>query len=122
MGFAMPTINDNKEGWGPGTPPEKFDGMPYAPFEKRAFIGRMADWSARAEQYRERMRNRPAAVRRRSRPVPTHRHSSAPATRLRGSRKRRTRASKRGAHESPSRQTWLPPARKHIPPAPGGVK
>jgi len=62
MGFAMPTINDNKEGWGPGTPPEKFDGMPYAPFEKRAFIGRMADWSARAEQYRERMRNRPAAV------------------------------------------------------------
>ena len=31
--------------------------MPYAPFEKRAFLGRMADWSARAEQYRERYRN-----------------------------------------------------------------
>ena len=63
MGFSLPVVNDNKDGWGPGAPPEKFEGMPYAPFEKRAFIGRMADWSARAEQYRERMRNRPAAVR-----------------------------------------------------------
>ena len=63
MGFTLPVVNDNKEGWGPGAPPEKFEGMPYAPFEKRAFIGRMADWSARAEQYRERMRNRPVAVR-----------------------------------------------------------
>ena len=62
MSFSLPTIQDNPDGWGPGAPPEKFEGLPYAPFEKRAFIGRMADWSARAEQYRERMRNRPVSV------------------------------------------------------------
>lgn len=62
MVFTLPIVHDNKDGWGPGAPPEKFEGIPYAPFEKRAFIGRMADWSARAEQYRERMRARPTAV------------------------------------------------------------
>ena len=62
MGFELPQIQDNPDGWGPIATPEKFEGLPYAPFEKRAFIGRMADWSARAEQYRERMRNRPTTV------------------------------------------------------------
>ena len=55
--FTLPTIDDNPDGWGPSTLPEQFSDMPYAPFEKRAFLGRMADWSARAEQYRERYRN-----------------------------------------------------------------
>jgi len=62
MGFSLPTLNDSPEGWGPGAPPDKFENIPYAPFDKRAFVGRMADWSARAEQYRERQRNRPATV------------------------------------------------------------
>ena len=55
--FTLPVIDDNPDGWGPSTLPEQFSDMPYAPFEKRAFLGRMADWSARAEQYRERYRN-----------------------------------------------------------------
>lgn len=55
--FTLPSIDDNPDGWGPSTLPEQFSDMPYAPFEKRAFLGRMADWSARAEQYRERYRN-----------------------------------------------------------------
>ena len=52
--FEVPQINDNESGWGPAAPPEEFGDLPYAPFEKRAFVGRMADWSVRAEQYRER--------------------------------------------------------------------
>lgn len=60
MGFDLSDVSDNAEGWGPTTIPSQFGGLPFAPFEKRSFIGRMADWSARAEQYREqRMRNRP---------------------------------------------------------------
>jgi translation initiation factor 3 subunit D len=55
--FQLPAIDDSPDGWGPSTLPKQFSDMPYAPFEKRAFLGRMADWSARAEQYRERYRN-----------------------------------------------------------------
>merc|ERR1711965_1013497 len=55
--FTLPSIDDNPDGWGPSTLPEQFSDMPYAPFEKRAFLGRMSDWSARAEQARERYRN-----------------------------------------------------------------
>ena len=52
--FALPPIDDSPDGWGPSTLPAQFSDMPYAPFEKRAFLGRMADWSARAEQNRMR--------------------------------------------------------------------
>ena len=53
-------IPENTDGWGPTMVPPQYADVPFAPFEKRTFIGRMADWSARAEQYREqRMRNRP---------------------------------------------------------------
>jgi len=60
MPFSLDDVPDNAEGWGPTAGPPQFEGLPFAPFEKRSFMGRMADWSARAEQYREqRMRNRP---------------------------------------------------------------
>ena len=60
MVFSLEDVAENAEGWGPTSVPEQYGGLPFAPFEKRSFIGRMADWSARAEQYREqRMRNRP---------------------------------------------------------------
>ena len=63
MGFALDEIPENPDGWGPTTVPIQFEGLPFAPYEKRTFIGRMADWSARAEQYREqRQRNRQKEV------------------------------------------------------------
>jgi translation initiation factor 3 subunit D len=63
MVFDLSDVPDNTEGWGPMEVPGQYAGIPFAPYEKRTFIGRMADWSARAEQYREqRMRNRPKEV------------------------------------------------------------
>ena len=59
MTFDLADIPENADGWGPTEVPAHLKGIPFAPFEKRSFMGRMADWSARAEQYRERMRNRP---------------------------------------------------------------
>ena len=53
-------VSTNPSGWGPSAAPAQFVDIPFALYEKRTFIGRSADWSARAEQYREqRMRNRP---------------------------------------------------------------
>jgi translation initiation factor 3 subunit D len=54
MPFVLPEFEENETGWGPVSTPEQFSDLPFAPFEKKAFVGRMADWSARAEQYRER--------------------------------------------------------------------
>jgi len=54
MPFVLPEFETNETGWGPVSKPERFSDLPFAPFEKKAFVGRMADWSARAEQYRER--------------------------------------------------------------------
>ena len=54
MPFVLPELEDNPDGWGPLSSPAQFSDLPFAPFEKKAFVGRMADWSARAEQYRER--------------------------------------------------------------------
>lgn len=63
MVFTLDEVPDNVSGWGPTDMPDQYAGIPFAPYEKRTFIGRMADWSARAEQYREqRMRNRPKEV------------------------------------------------------------
>ena len=58
MTFTLDEIPDNADGWGPTLVPPQYADIPFAPFEKRTFIGRMADWSARAEQYRERMRHK----------------------------------------------------------------
>jgi len=46
-------IPHNPDGWGPTDCPAQYADIPFAPYEKKAFIGRMADWSARAEQHRE---------------------------------------------------------------------
>lgn len=51
--LAEEDIAYNPDGWGPTIVPVQYADIPFAPYEKRAFIGRMADWSARAEQYRE---------------------------------------------------------------------
>jgi|TARA_B100000524_G_scaffold347723_1_gene250311 translation initiation factor 3 subunit D len=57
MPFTLPLIHDNENGWGPTSIPDEYKDVPYAPFEKRAYMGRIADWSLRAEQYRERRRH-----------------------------------------------------------------
>ena len=56
--FTLPSFDENAEGWGPTQPPPQFADLPYAPFERKPFIGRMADWSAKAEMYRERNQHR----------------------------------------------------------------
>jgi len=53
----------NPDGWGPTTVPSQYADIPFAPYEKRAYIGRMADWSARAEQQREQRLARGGKVR-----------------------------------------------------------
>jgi len=42
----MPAIQANADGWGPtaGVDPEKFNNIPYSPFNKGDRLGRVADW------------------------------------------------------------------------------
>lgn len=43
--FSIPTIDDNEEGWGPNTIPDKFQDVPYyAPFSKGDKLGKASDW------------------------------------------------------------------------------
>jgi translation initiation factor 3 subunit D len=43
--FSIPTIEDNEEGWGPSSVPDKFKDISYyAPYNKGDKLGRAADW------------------------------------------------------------------------------
>lgn len=43
--FSIPPIEDNEEGWGPSSIPDKFKDIPYyAPYNKGDKLGRAADW------------------------------------------------------------------------------
>jgi hypothetical protein len=43
--ILLPTIDDNAEGWGPSTIPEKFKDIPYySPYNKGDKLGKAADW------------------------------------------------------------------------------
>eukprot|EP00240_Pyramimonas_obovata_P000671 CAMPEP_0118958674 /NCGR_PEP_ID=MMETSP1169-20130426/62744_1 /TAXON_ID=36882 /ORGANISM="Pyramimonas obovata, Strain CCMP722" /LENGTH=548 /DNA_ID=CAMNT_0006906799 /DNA_START=39 /DNA_END=1685 /DNA_ORIENTATION=+ len=44
MGFLIPAIVDNPDGWGPCTLPEEYKDIPYAPFSKSDKLGRASDW------------------------------------------------------------------------------
>jgi translation initiation factor 3 subunit D len=44
MGFLIPNIVDNPEGWGPCNMPEEHKDIPYAPFSKSDKLGRASDW------------------------------------------------------------------------------
>ena len=54
--FANLKINNNEEGWGPTSEPDKFT-VPYAPFKKSDMIGRAADFTNDSSYYNNR-RNR----------------------------------------------------------------
>jgi hypothetical protein len=41
-------VEDNQEGWGPSTVPERLKDMPFAPFSKGDKLGKAADWTANA--------------------------------------------------------------------------
>jgi len=44
MGFTVPNVVDNEEGWGPCTVPEQYKDIPYAPFSKSDKLGKASDW------------------------------------------------------------------------------
>jgi translation initiation factor 3 subunit D len=56
--FTIAQLEVNENGWGPTRIPDPFIGIPFASYEKKNFVGHMADWSARAEQYREQRQHR----------------------------------------------------------------
>lgn len=45
VGFKLPAIDDNSEGWGPTTVPEQFASVPFMPFGKGDRLGRIADFT-----------------------------------------------------------------------------
>jgi len=46
MPFVIPHIDDNEEGWGPNSVPEKFKDVPYyATYNKGDKLGKAADWT-----------------------------------------------------------------------------
>lgn len=51
--FALPLIEENADGWGPVSVPEKFKEVPYyAPFNKGDKVGKAADWQQQQHQGR----------------------------------------------------------------------
>lgn len=50
--FNPPVIQDNPNGWGPCSIPEQFKDMPYQPFAKSDWIGKVVDWNNRQPQDR----------------------------------------------------------------------
>jgi len=53
--FALPPIEENEDGWGPVSVPEKFKEVPYyAPFNKGDKVGKAADWQQQQHQGRGR--------------------------------------------------------------------
>ncbi|KAJ1677493.1 hypothetical protein EV182_006058, partial [Spiromyces aspiralis] len=62
-GFELPSLAENKNGWGPMLPvaTSQFQDVPYAPFSKADNVSRIADWThaaeGRGDQLRARGRN-----------------------------------------------------------------
>ncbi|PAA89477.1 hypothetical protein BOX15_Mlig010075g1 [Macrostomum lignano] len=48
--FGLLEVNDNPNGWGPYTLPERYRDMPYQPFSKDQRIGKVADWTGNIYQ------------------------------------------------------------------------
>lgn len=51
MGFTVPNVVDNEDGWGPCTVPDHFKEIPYAPFSKSDKLGKAADWTSAGFKY-----------------------------------------------------------------------
>ncbi|KAG8185252.1 hypothetical protein JTE90_023868 [Oedothorax gibbosus] len=50
--FVVPAIQDNPNGWGPCTLPDRFKDMPYQQFSKNDRLGKVADWTGNTYQDR----------------------------------------------------------------------
>ena len=44
VGFKLPSVEDNTEGWGPTSAPAQFEDVPFMPFGKGDRLGRIADF------------------------------------------------------------------------------
>jgi hypothetical protein len=42
--FAVPTVHFNADGWGPSSPPERYEKVPFAAFSKNDRLGKAADF------------------------------------------------------------------------------
>jgi len=63
MGFLIPNIVDNPEGWGPCNMPEEHKDIPYAPFSKSDKLGRASDWINQGySKYNSRFGNQSSGV------------------------------------------------------------
>jgi len=51
--FIAPRIQENSEGWGPSSEPEKYKDMPYQPFSKADRLGKVSDWTGQTYQDRK---------------------------------------------------------------------
>jgi translation initiation factor 3 subunit D len=46
VGFKLPDVEDNAEGWGPTSEPKQFADVPFMPFGKGERLGRIAEFGS----------------------------------------------------------------------------
>ena len=46
VGFKLPDVEDNTEGWGPVSVPKQFADVPFMPFGKGERLGRIAEFGS----------------------------------------------------------------------------
>ena len=44
VGFKLPDVEDNAEGWGPTSEPKQYTDVPFMPFGKGERLGRIAEF------------------------------------------------------------------------------
>ncbi len=50
VGFKLPAVEENTDGWGPSSVPPQFEDVPFMPFSKGERLGRIADFGQQAGQ------------------------------------------------------------------------
>ena len=50
VGFKLPEVEENPEGWGPISVPPQFESIPFMPYSKGDRLGRIADFGQMAQQ------------------------------------------------------------------------
>ena len=46
VGFKLPAVEDNTEGWGPDSVPQQYEDVPFMPFGKGERLGRIAEFGS----------------------------------------------------------------------------
>lgn len=49
--FKVPEVEDNEDGWGPLSVPDRLSGIPYAPFGKGDKIGKISDFTQAGSKF-----------------------------------------------------------------------